>query len=300
MALAVAVAALVFAAKLAVYFLSGLIALLAEALHTLSDIIIYGFLFLAAIRSRRPADPEHMFGHGRAQHVAALVAATLLISFTSLRLLEEAVPRLFHAKEATYQNLGLATGVIVASMLAAAAPLVALAMQKPRGPAARAQLTAVVGDELGLLAALLGTLFILWGYPLADPLAAVVVAIVIASSAIGLLRENSSLLLGRSPGPAYLARVEQRARAVPGVLGVHGVRAEYIGSGVVHVTMHVEAPADDTLQEAHRLAVEVDRAVHQEFPSGFCVIHVDPARRSGASPLVGGGSDRPVGETGNA
>jgi Cation efflux family len=77
---------MVFALKLAAYFVTGVMVLLAEALHTLSDIFISGFLLIGLLWSRRKADKMHMFGYGRAQNVAALVAATLFISFTSYKL----------------------------------------------------------------------------------------------------------------------------------------------------------------------------------------------------------------------
>ncbi|NIN94529.1 MAG: cation transporter, partial [Anaerolineae bacterium] len=68
----------------------------------------------------------HMFGYGRAQSVAALVAATLFLSFTSFELYKESIPRLFRPEEATHQNLPLALGGLVISMLIATAPLVGL------------------------------------------------------------------------------------------------------------------------------------------------------------------------------
>jgi len=215
--LALGVYILIFALKLAVYLMSGVMALLAEALHTLSDIFVSGFLLAAALYSRKKADATHMFGYGRSQNVAALVAATLFISFTSFELYKEAIPRLFQPAEATYQNLNLAIGVLLVSMVIAAAPLVTLFRQKTRGAAAKAQLTELFNDELGLVAALLGTLFIGWGVPIADPLAAIFVATIIAYNAIGLFRENLSFLLGRSPGPEYLATLERQARSVEGL-----------------------------------------------------------------------------------
>ncbi|HKZ83698.1 MAG TPA: cation diffusion facilitator family transporter [Anaerolineae bacterium] len=275
--LALGVYIFILALKLVVYFMTGVMALLAEALHTLSDIFISSFLLVAAIWSRKKADETHMFGYGRAQNVAALVAATLFISFTSYKLYEEAIPRLFQSEEATYQNLELALGVIVVSMLIAAAPLIKLWTQKERGPAAKAQLTESINDELGLLAALLGTLFVIWGQPIADPIATIVVATIIAINAIGLFRENSSFLLGRSPGPEYLARLESLARSVPGVVGVHDVRAETIGLGVVHAGLHIEVPRGLPIEEADRIAHEVDERVHAGADSGYCVIHVDAA-----------------------
>ena len=108
---------LIFALKLGVYFMSGVMALLAEALHTLSDIFISGFLLAATFYSRRAADKMHMFGYGRAQNIAALVAAILFISFTSFELYKEALPRLFTREPVEYQNVEWAVGVLIISIL---------------------------------------------------------------------------------------------------------------------------------------------------------------------------------------
>jgi len=276
--IALGVYVLLFALKLAVYFATGVMALLAEALHTLSDIFVSGFLLVAAIWSRKEADAVHMFGYGRAQNVAALVAATLFISFTSLRLYEEAIPRLFRPAEETYTNLGLAEGVIVVSIAIAAIPLIRLYREKQRGAAARAQFTESINDELGLVAALIGTLFISRGQRIADPLASIAVATIIAYNGVKLFLENLSFLLGRSPGPEYLAEVERLARSVPGVQGVHDLRAEYIGPDVVHAGMHIEVQRGLPVEKANRIAEQVRQQVHLGTESGYCVIHVDPAQ----------------------
>lgn len=278
--LALGVYAVIFAAKLITYFVTGVMAMMAEALHTLSDVFIFGFLLLAAIWSRKASDKTHMFGYGRAQNVAALVAATLFISFTSFELYRESIPRLFQTEETAFQNLGLALGVIIASMLLVAAPLIGLFRQKARGAAARAQLVEMFNDELGLLAALVGILFILWGYPIADPIASLVVATIIAWNAIKLFRENASFLLGRAPGPDFQARVEHEARSVPGVLGVHDYRAEYVGPDVVHAGMHIEVARGLPIEEADCIAENVKRRIHEGTDAGYCVIHVDAVEQS--------------------
>jgi ferrous-iron efflux pump FieF len=278
--LALGVYAVIFAAKLITYFTTGVMAMMAEALHTLSDIFIFGFLLIAAIWSRKASDKTHMFGYGRAQNVAALVAATLFISFTSFELYREAIPRLFQSEVATYQNLGLALSVIIASMLVVLAPLISLLRQKTRGAAAKAQLVEMLNDELGLLAALVGILFILWGFPIADPIASIVVATIIAWNAIQLFRENASLLLGRSPGPEFQAQVEREAQSVPGVLGVHDYRAEFVGSDTVHAGLHIEVARGLPIEEADRIAEEVKRRIHEGSDTGYCVIHVDASEPS--------------------
>ena len=271
---------LVFALKLVVYMMSGVMALLAEALHTLSDIFVTGFLVFAAYYSRKSADQEHMFGYGRAQNIAALVAATLFISFTSYKLYEESIPRLFTSEEAAYQNLWLAVGVIAVSMVIAAVPLIQLYLQKTRGAAAKAQFLESVNDELGLVAALFGTLFIMWDKSIADPIASIMVATIIAYNGIKLFRENWSLLLGRSPAAEYLERIKATALSDPGVQGVHDLRAEYIGPEVIHAGLHIEVQRGTPIEEADRISEEVHKRIHTAMEAGFCVIHVDPAPQS--------------------
>lgn len=268
---------MIFAIKIAAYFITGVMVLLAEALHTVSDIFVSGFLLVALLWSRRKADELHMFGYGRAQNVAALVAATLFISFTSYKLLEESIPRLFRFEEATYATLWLALAVIGVSMAVAALPLGVLFSQHRQGAAAKAQLMELINDQIGLLAALAGTLSIWWGFPIGDPLASIVVAMIIAYSAMGLFRENLSLLIGRSPGPEFLARVELAARSVEGVVDIRELRAELVGPNVIHAGLHLVVPRGLPVEEAHRLAEMVRDRVHEETSGHYCVIQIEPA-----------------------
>jgi ferrous-iron efflux pump FieF len=277
----------IFAIKLAVYFATGVMALLAEALHTLSDVFVAGFLVVALIYSRRKADETHMFGYGRAQNVGALVAATLFISFTSFELYREAIPHLFENAHTVYQNLGLAVGVLLVSMVIAALPLVTLFRQKKRGAAANAQMMELFNDQFGLLAALLGTLAIQWGFPLGDPLAAIAVATIIAFNAVKLFRENLSMLIGRSPGNEYIKQVKTLALSVPGVQEVHAVRAEYIGPQEVHVILHIRVDPRTPVVEANRIAELVEKRVYQtETNPDYCTVHVDPGKEVDETPEI--------------
>jgi len=266
-----------FAAKLAAYFATGVMGLLAEALHTLSDIFVSGFLLLALALSRRKEDSEHMFGHGRAQYAGALVASTLFLSFTALRLIEEAIPRLFAKHEAQFSNLPLAVGVLAGSLAIGCIPLVKLFLQKDKGAAAHAQFAELINDQLGIVAALTGTLFIMAGFPIADPIASLAVAAIIAVNAVGLFRENLSYLLGRSPGPEYLANARAVALAVPGVRAVHFLRGQLVGPGDVHLELHIKVDRGITIEAADAVAEEVHRRIHAQTGCRYCAIHADPA-----------------------
>lgn len=266
----------IFTMKLGVYYITGVMALLAEALHTMSDIIISAFLLIALMYSNKAPDKKHLYGHGRVQYVAALVAATLFISFTSFELYREGISRLTGHESVVYKNINLAVGVLVVSMIIAAAPLIKLFRQKMRGAAAKAQMLELVNDQLGHLAALGGTICVLWGFPLGDPISAMVVATIIALNAAGLLRENTSYLLGRSPRREIMIQIEEAALAVPGVQGIHDLRAEYVSPHVIHMDMHIQVSPALKINDGHAKANAVINAVKPFLgKNGFCNIHVD-------------------------
>jgi cation diffusion facilitator family transporter len=268
--------AIIVIIKLIAYFYTHVMALLAESFHTLSDLFISGFLLVALIWSRKGADKDHMFGHGRAQNVAALLAATLFISFTSYKLYEEAIPKLFNPSSLTHENLPVAIGVLGISMVIAAVPLFTLIRQKKLGAAAKAQMIELINDELGLLAALIGTAFIAWGYPMADPIATIIVATIIAINAIGVFRDNLGLVLGKSPGPEYIEKVRQIAQSTPGVVGVVGPWAEYIGPDTIHADIQIKVTPGISIDAANAIASEVRQRVQSEVNCLYCSVHPEP------------------------
>jgi len=276
--LAVAIYLFVFAIKLGAYFVTGVLALLAEGIHSLTDVVIAAFVVLAFVYSHKSADEGHQYGHARAQNVAALVAATLFISFTSVQLYEEAFNQLVGQVPNTYQHLPIATGIVVLSMVVEAIPVIWLLRHTSRGPAATAQLTDLVNDELALFAVFVGTLFLIRGYAIADPTAVIIVATVIAASGAILLLQNASYLLGRSPDAAFLARIARIAETVDGVRQVHGLRGEYIGPGMVHLEMHVAVAPGTPIEVADRIADEVQDRLAGEGECQYCTVHAEPDR----------------------
>jgi len=177
--------------QLATYYLTNILVLLAQALEMLSDVLISTFLLLSAFWSRKPADEFHMFGHGRAPNVAALVSATILISFMSLETFREAIPKFFQGPDAgEFQNTSLALIVILVGMFMVAIPIIDISRVKTRSASAKAQLVALLKDEVSYVAAIMAVLLVAQGYDLADPLASLFVATVIALGGLYLFKDN--------------------------------------------------------------------------------------------------------------
>lgn len=277
--LAVLAYCFVFVIKIVAYYVSGVMALFAEALHTLSDIFVSVFLLIALKWSRKEADEKHAFGYGRAQYAAALVAATLFISFTSLTLYKESIPNLLHHVESSYQNVGWAIAVLIISMIVAAAPLISLFRQKNKGAAAKAQLAELFNDQLGLIAALIGTIGILLNHPLADPLASFVVASIIAFEAGKLFRENFFLLVGRSPDDKLIKQLKIIASSVKGVLEVKSIKAEYVGPEDIHADFTILIKSGTSIENAHKIADEIEKRIYRSTSCQHCVIHMENFER---------------------
>jgi len=265
--------------QLVTYIVTNILVLLAQAIEMLSDVLISSFLLLSAYWSRKPADEFHMFGHGRAQNVASLVSATILIFFMSLETFREAVPKLFQVPEASeFQNANLALIVVFLGMFVVAIPTIDILRVKTRGASAKAQLVSLLKDEISYVAALTAVVLVAQGYYLADPLASTFVAAVIALGGLYLFKDNVQYLVGRAPSREFMEKVESTAKSVKGVLGVHDLKAEYVGPNVVHTGFHIEVAKGTPIEEADRIAEEVNQRVSRETGCQHCVIHVDPAK----------------------
>ncbi len=262
--------------QMSVYFLTSVFTQLAAALDSLSDVIISGFLLLSIHRSQKPADELHMFGHGRAQNVAALISATMLIFWLSFGAFQGAIPRFFQTVSNEYENVGLAFVVSVIAIIAYAIPFVDIVRRKSKSPALRAQIIALLEMEIAFTAVLIGVILVAQGYPLADPIVSVFVASIIAISGVYLLKDNVNYLIGKAPSKEFLEKVKSTAMSVIGVLGIHDLKAEFVGPGIIHAGFHIEIQRGTPIEEADRITEEIQVRVTKETDCQYCVIHVDP------------------------
>lgn len=262
--------------QLATYFFTNFLAQLAAAFDSLSDVIISSFLWLSVYRSKKPADESHMFGHGRAQNVAALISATMLIFWLSLSTFQQAGPKFNQAVPSEYENVNLALTVSFIAILAYAIPFADILRKKSKSPALRAQTIALLEMEVAFTAVFAGTILVSQGYPIADPIVAVFVASIIAISGVYLLKDNVNYLIGRAPSKEFLEKVNATAMSVTGVLGIHDLKSEFVGPNIVHAGFHLEVARGTPIEEADRIAEEVQEKVGRETGCQYCVIHVDP------------------------
>ncbi len=275
--LALVAYSLLVALQMAAYFLTNILVLYAQALKMFSDVLVSVFLLFSIRWSREPADEFHMFGHGRSQNVAGLVSAVIFFSFMALEVFREAIPKFYQPAEAgEFQNPTIAMTVIAVSMIVLAIPVINIPRVKTKGASVRTQLVQLLKDEISYVPAIVGVVLVAQGYYLADAVTSVIIGMIIVLGGLYLFKENFHYLVGRTPGREFMQKLESAAKSVDGVLGVHELRAEYVGPDIVHAGLHVEVAKGTPIEEADRIAHEVEQRVSQDTGCQHCVIHVDP------------------------
>ncbi len=268
-------------AKLVVFFATGLLFLLGEALNNVTDIVTVLVTMISVKISEKGGDKEHPFGHRRLQSVASLVVAIVFIVVTSYQLIEESVFELLNPSIIT-ANLEWALYVLVGSFLLNLVPLPYLFKYgRGREISIKTELFDTINDALSLIASMIGlALIYFFNLSIGDPIATIVIALIISFDAILLIRENISTLIGESPEEEFYNDLREVVMTHDKVLGVHDMIGEYIGPKAVHVDFDLELDSETELSESDVIVREIKGKLDEEIDINvYCSIH--PCSHSG-------------------
>ena len=178
-------------AKLVVFFATGLLFLLGEALNNVTDIVTVLVTMGSVKISEKGGDKEHPFGHRRLQSVASLVVAIVFIVVTSYQLIEESVLKLLNPSIIT-ANLDWALYVLVGSFLLNLVPLpYLLKFGRGREISLKTELFDTINDALSLVASMIGLgLIYFFGLNIGDPIATIIIALIISFDAVLLIKKT--------------------------------------------------------------------------------------------------------------
>jgi cation diffusion facilitator family transporter len=262
-------------AKAIVGLLSGSLAILSEAAHSLLDFAATVMTYFAVRISGKPADEEHHYGHGKVESVTALVETGLLFVLSGV-VMWEAAQRLFgghpHIVEATLAAFAV-IAVSVAVDFFRARTLYRVAAQTS-SHALEADALHFGSDMWSSLAVLVGLGGVALGYAWADAAAAIVVAVFICVAGWRLGRRTIDTLTDTAPAGAA-ARIAAIARAVPGVVGVERVRARPAGA-VLFVDLGVAVSRTLPLDRVAALKERIAREIGAEMPEAELTVTTEP------------------------
>ena len=270
----VAAAAALVAIKLVVGLLAHSLGLIAEAIHSATDLVAALLTFFAVRVAGRPADREHPYGHGKAEHLSALGESAILI-VASIVIAYEAIGRLAGhgpAVDARWYVLAVVGAVILID--AGRSRTLHRAAHRHSSAALGANALHFTLDLVGSVAVLIGLVLVRAGHLQADSIAALLVAGLVLYSAGRLMRGNVRVLMDSASGPA-----ERTARAA--IAGIDETvtlsrlrMRESGGRHFVDVVIGVEPDAD--LAHGHAVASAIEEAIARDLPGSDVVVHVEP------------------------
>lgn len=266
------------AIKLVTGLAAGSLAFVAEAAHSGTDLVAALLTLYAVGVATRPADEGHLYGHGKAEHLAALAEAAFLI-LVSLVVAGLAVARL----------VGWIELEVEAAWWAFAAAFVVIAIDLSRATisyrtARRYSSAALFSNAIHFGADLFGTLAVLGGlvaaragFPEGDSIAALFVAVLVVAAAVRLIRRNVDVLMDRAPADAVAAAHEAIARLEPPV-AVRRLRLRQAG-GRTFADVVIGVSPGAAVGQGHAAADRVEAAVQRALPESDVVVHVEPTGR---------------------
>ncbi|BDB25843.1 cation transporter [Cupriavidus sp. P-10] len=265
------------AAQGAAGLLAGSQALLADAAHSLSDLLSDFVVLLAAWQSRKDPDGDHQYGHLRFETAASLALGGLLLA-VGAGMLWAAVGKLQHpggAQPVQALALWVALATLVAKELLFRYMLAVA--RRVRSGMLVANAWHARSDAASSLVVALGIGGNLLGYHLLDPVAAIVVGLMVARMGLRFGWDALNDLMDRAADEETVAAIEATLLGTPGVQGLHDLRTRKMGDQVL-VDVHLEIDGTLTVAQGHAIAVEARRRALEHHHVLNVMTHVDPAQ----------------------
>mgnify|MGYP005834411803 CR=1 FL=1 len=262
------------AAKAFVGVWTGSLALLSEAAHSGLDLFASLITALSVRVADRPADPTHHYGHGKVESLSALFEALLLLS-TCVWITWHAVTRLYVADAKPFVNVySFAVMLLAIGIDLYRYNALMRTARKYHSQALEADALHFYSDLLSSCLVLAGLALVGLGFPLADALAALLVAIWVGVLAIRLAKKNLDILIDRVPRE-YVEKIRRLVLNSPGVLSLEQLRLRRSGSSLF-ADLRIGMDRTHTFEGTHRAARELEEKLALEIPGLDAVVHTDP------------------------
>jgi len=253
------------------------ISLIADSLHSLSDVITSIIVILGFNISTRPPDAEHPFGHGRAERIVAIVIACLLI-VVGFEFLMSGFER-FRNPVPIQTNVFVISLLIVSILIKEFQYQISLRLgRRIDSSALKADALHHRSDALSTVLVVIGFFCFRFGIFSLDGIMGMAVAVIIMHAGISIIRESGSSLIGKAPPTALVDKIKETASGCSGVNDVHHIHVHDYG-GQTEITIHVRLKGEIHLEDAHEKASEVERAIKKCVPGAEVTVHLEPSNR---------------------
>ena len=264
--------------KLLTGVFGGSQALIADAIHSISDLFTDAVVLFGIKMGRKPPDKEHHFGHARIETLASAIVGLALI-VTAVYLGIESALNIYRNTE--YHPTGVA---LIGAFMSIAVKEALYRYTVTIGRRIKSQLIVANAwhhrsDALSSVAVLLGVAGTLINpsWHILDAYAALIVSFFIVKVGLDILRKTLREFTDTAPRPEIMEKLMQLSQAVEGVMDAHDLRVR-ISGGFYQAEIHIVVDGQLTVTEGHRIAKTVERSLSEEMEElDRVIVHVDPA-----------------------
>lgn len=258
--------------------------MIADALHSASDIVATTVVLIGIRIARKPVDREHPYGHGKVEPLAAaFVGATLI--FAAVMIVKGIIESIVTHSFATPTYLALAAAVLSMTVKEAMFRVTYAAGKKINSQSImadawhhRSDAYSSIGTFVGILGSIIGKRLGIHILEYMDPLAGAVVACLIFKVAYDILKHAVRGLMDASPGDDAIAAIRDAAADTLGAQRVSRIKGRYVGQHLF-VDMEIEVDPAITVEAGHAIAAEVRTRIMEAVADvGEVLVHVEPAR----------------------
>ncbi len=257
-----------------VSYLSGSIALYADAANSIADVVYSVALVLGLRLALQPPDMTHPQGHSRFEPLVGLVVA-LMMGIAGYEALRTSIGRFISGGTSIALDLPTIILLISAAIKAGMFFCITKLAKKADSPSLRITAKDNLSDVLTSIAAFIGILGSNLIHPVLDPLAGVLVSLWIFKAAFDAGRENIGFLTGAGADETLRQKIIQTASKIEGVGYIHHMMSEYVGPKLV-VDMHINLPGDAPLNQVHNIEDAVIAALEDMPEVDRAYVHIEP------------------------
>ena len=253
----------------------GSVALLADAAHSVADLVASVVVLVWGRSAFDEPDETHPHGHDRIEPLTALFVGAV-IAVLGLNLLYRSLEGIVFGTDIEFSVLLFAALVFSIGDMYLVYRYTVSVNERLQSTALTALAADCLNDIYTSIAAIVGVLGVLVGMPLLDPIAGGLVSILVVYQGVEIGKENVDYLIGAAPGPEKRDEIVSALRSHQAVEGVHDLTVFYDGT-VLEVEVHVEVDGDMPFREAHDIESELVDRLRGIDDVGDAHVHLDPS-----------------------
>ena len=279
--ISVLVNSILFILKLLIGIMVGAVSVIADAVHTLSDVVSSIVVIWGFKQAEKPADVEHPYGHGRAEYIATLIIA-ILLCVAGFEFIKASIDRIQNPEQVVAEWWMIFILMVTIIMKEITARYAEFLSSKIASGVLHADAWHHRIDAISSILVVAAMIAGKYGYPIVDGWAGLGVALFLIFTGFEIAKDAVDDLIGKPPTSEEVEVIRQIVMSVDGVLGAHDIIVHSYGHDKF-VSVHVEIDADETTAVAHDISEEVEDKLEKAI-GVEPTVHLDPVHPN--DPLV--------------